>query len=306
MVRACPLIAVVLHLVLPGASQAALPGENGKLVFAASRASSPTDIWISEPDGSQQRNLTATAKAAESDPSAGPAGRLVAYSRRQGGDLDIYVTRADGSGRAVNLTRDSAADDHSPAFGPDGQIAYVSDRTGSDDIFVMSSNGTQRRNLTPRSPAQDTEPSVSGAGGLVAFSSDRDGDSDIYAVGLAGGRAANLTPDAPERDTRPAFSPDGRTIAFFSARHRYDSSVDVWSMAADGSGVELLIDYDEGLSGPIGYSAAFSPEGGQLIAGEDGHGAYPYLAVTDLGAETTRNVMEMGVSLSDPDWAPAK
>jgi hypothetical protein len=53
-------------------------------------------------------------------------------------------------------------------------------------------------------------------------------------------------------------------------------------MTSGGTSVERLVDYEEGYSGPVGYAAAFSPDGEALVAAEDGHGPYPYLAITNL------------------------
>lgn len=292
-----------------GPAQAALPGENGKLVYAAQQASSPTDIWLANPDGSARENLTRSPGIGEAAPSAGPRGRLVAYSRRAGGDLDIFVVPADGSAPARNLTRRARGNDHSPSFGPDGRIAFVSDRAGSEDVFIMGRRGRHATNLTPGSAATDTEPSVSGRGDLIAFASDRDGDFDIYTISLLpGGGTVNLTAGAPQRDTEPVFSADGETIAFFSPRGGYyDGSVDLWAMSSTGTELEELVDYGEGLGGPVGYAAGFSPDGDQLVTGEDGHGPNPYLAITDLRTGESHSLpAEMGTRMFDPEWAPAR
>lgn len=82
-------------------------------------------------------------------------------------------------------------------------------------------------------PGLEMDASISPDGRQVAFIWDHGtGDFDIYTMGSDGGRARQLT-TTPERELHPAFSPDGRRIAFLKTS---PAGIEVWSMAADGSG----------------------------------------------------------------------
>jgi Tol biopolymer transport system component len=63
---------------------------------------------------------------------------------------------------------------------------------------------------------------------------------------------------APGDDLMPDVSPDGRRIAFVSDR---DGGYGVWTMAADGSGLRMVV-RDAGLNHAF---PRFSPDGSRLV-----------------------------------------
>ncbi len=303
---------VLVAALLVAPARAALPGENGRIVYQAAFESEPTEIWSANPDGTHKQRVTRTPNRGELEPSAGPGGRLVAFTRMDEGDLDVFLARVDRSKAELNLTAQSPADDKAPSFGPDGRIVFVSDRAESDDVFVMAKDGSEQVNLTPNSPGEDTEPSFSGAGDQIAFQSDRDGDPDIYTVASDGSsQAVNLSLDLAEGDSDPAFSPDGTTVAFSGLRGdpRQDPGRDVWLIQADGSNLRKAIDFSGNGLDEFGGEAAFSPDGRKIVVYEDSQGQIPHLSVTDLfpsydlGFESSSVADALYTPKSAPDWA---
>jgi Tol biopolymer transport system component len=121
--------------------------------FNARLGSSGTyEIWLMNPDGSDQRQLTFPPPA-ETGPDAddfmpewSPSGNELAFARRYRGRTDIHVIRADGSGLR-RLTRQ--AGQHTwPAWSPDGRrIAFVTALGRRRGLYSMNIDGSGLRRL---------------------------------------------------------------------------------------------------------------------------------------------------------------
>jgi len=175
---------------------------------------------------------------AESSPSLSPDGKTLAFVARPSGNADVYVQRVGGH-NPISLTADCAKDDTGPAFSPDGErIAFHSECEGGG-IFVMGATGESRRRVTD----QGFDPAWSPDGRSLAVGSEaslnplsRNAQSVLSIVDVASGKSRRLL----EQDAmQPAWSPDGRRIAFWGLRGGPGGTGrrDVWTVAADGSGV---------------------------------------------------------------------
>jgi len=112
------------------------------------------EIWVMDPDGSNQVRVSPT----PADPDECPRDfepawspdelRLAFYSLRDGGAPEIYVMDADGSNQR-RLTDDLSSNDRDPVWSPDGsQIAFRSTQQNLKRIAVIDSNGSAQTNLT--------------------------------------------------------------------------------------------------------------------------------------------------------------
>jgi Tol biopolymer transport system component len=95
--------------------------DGSKIVFVSNReenkahfSNDENDVYIMNPDGSGQTNLT-TSSANDYFPRWSSDGQIAFVSFRDG-NAEIYIMSADGSGQ-TNLTR-NAASDNSPALKP--------------------------------------------------------------------------------------------------------------------------------------------------------------------------------------------
>jgi Tol biopolymer transport system component len=217
------------------------------------------DIWVSSPGGSGRRQVT-TGGNNDQDVAFSPDGRLV--FRRASGVDDLWVINLDGSGLR-NLTNDPGAFESQPSWSPDGRtIAYERGTSaGEGSIYAIGSDGSGRRSLTPEVAAPGTcepdffrasaEPSWSPDGSRIAFTGPNDVcpagqpryyGSEIWTMDSSGGGKTKLTANDGPSENEPHWSPDGSRIAFLSDAEEREGSDDLYTMAADGSGVRKLLD----------------------------------------------------------------
>ena len=113
-------------------------GPNGRIADVASGPRDdpfgpPTqdDIWVMNPDGTGQLNLTDSPGVDDNDPAWAPDGSRIAYI--SGPNRDLMVMGADGSGPTSIL-----AGALSPSWSPDGtRVAVLKERPESTPALVI-------------------------------------------------------------------------------------------------------------------------------------------------------------------------
>ena len=274
-------------------ASAAFPGMNGRIVFnSGQRDPNDRDIWIMNPDGSGQTDLTNNPKD-DHGPTWAPHGLEIAFEAERDGNQEIYVMNPDGSGQ-TNITN-SPSDDLGPAYSPDGsKIAFYSNRAGgNNDIYVMNADGSGVQRLTT-DPAPDQRPAWSPDGTKIAFITNRDGNFEIYVMNNDGSNQTNITHNPANDGGDPDWSPNGQQIAFWSDR---DGNAEIYKMNADGTGVTRLTNNPASDSWP-----AWSPDGSKIVFASDrASGNFEIYVMDSNGGNPTRLTNNSAFD-GQPDW----
>ncbi|MGM0771139.1 MAG: TolB family protein [Halobacteriota archaeon] len=151
---------------------------DGTKIAYLSKAAGNYDIWVMNPDGSENRQITDSADD-EGAPSWSPDGEKLVYSL----EGNILTVALDNSVPVV-LRDDAFANAH-PVFSPDGtKIVFVSDRSGNSDLWVMNSDSLGLEQITFDNSTQ-TYPAWNPEGDKIAFASNEGGDFNIWTITLS-------------------------------------------------------------------------------------------------------------------------
>jgi len=200
------------------------------------------DIFLMNPDGSSQVNLT-NHPANDTAPAWSPDGRRIAFvSTRNGNNEEIYLMNRDGAD-VVRLTYDPGRDGW-PTWSPDGgQIAFQSERSGDFQIYVMNADGSGQRPITD-DPTRARWPDWSPDGTRITFTSRRVGyTTKIFVMNADGSNVRVISdPNGPYDDRYSTWSPDGR-ITFVSDQPAPSDGTrddEIYIMNANGSNPRQL------------------------------------------------------------------
>lgn len=230
----------------------------GELIAFVSTREVKPEIYVMQPDGEAQRQLTTSPLGMGSGaPAWSPDGRRIAFVTGSLGGSQISVMNADGSDQRLLA---SGRFNSLPEWSPEGRrIAFISNRTGSDGVYVIAAEGGDPVVLTAELPV------------LLGFSWSPDGTRLIFAaekfevesnlgpfptfrresvidVAYASGRNRTTLVRDTVWNSGPVWSPDGRRIAF-------DCAGAICAMNPDGSN-RVQLTSQRGYSGPV-----WSPDG---------------------------------------------
>jgi len=151
-----------------------------KIVFASERTGN-YEIWLSDADGKNQRQLTDSQGSAGS-PRFSPDGKHIAYDTQIAGGSDIYVVSVNG-GIPRRLT-ENAKNNSLPAWSVDGSwIFFLSNRSGSEQIWKMPVIGGEAVQIT----RQGAFEMFAAPDGKKIIYSKGTGKSGLWSVGTDGG-----------------------------------------------------------------------------------------------------------------------
>ena len=288
-------LATLLWLVtaLPASSQAPLAtkrltnvidsypqlSKDGKLLLFQSNRSGKMQIYLSNADGTDIRQLTHLDFVAQV-PCWSPDMKHIVFAGEPGGHSEIFVMNADGSGVA-QLTHTGGDDSH-PHWSADGsRIMFNSSRTTPDsaadwskqwhELFSMKPDGSDVRQHT-HFHTVCTFGSFSPDMRQIVYRKVVDGpafqwdlstigrNSEVFVANADGSNEVNVSKNAAF-DGWPVWSPDGKQIAFSSNRAGPANTGQIFVVKPDSSGLRQLT------SGPGGFAQpSWSSDGRRIVA----------------------------------------
>jgi Tol biopolymer transport system component len=270
--------------------------------FEGSGTNHQSDIWMMNPDGSGQTNLTNTPDSQEYDPELSPDGTEVAFisdrpdPSNEDGNYEIFtLTIADGTVRQVTDTANVDPGDfvqsYDPTWSPDGtMIAFNGFReSSSSEIFTINADGSggETKLTDPADFAGKWDPDWSPDGTKILFTWGFSHAWDLHTINPDGTEETNLTPD-PDEDTYSAerhgtWSPDGTRIAFDTDRHccgNYPNpNTEIYVMEYPSLQLTRVTEQPYGGDQPQDEDPTWSPDGSQLVFTSDRNGGYDLFVV---------------------------
>src|SRR5215217_6994019 len=211
---------------------------DGKVVYA-SRTGENWDIWISNADGSEAKQLTTDAFI-DHEPAVSADGRYVFFQSNRSGARNIWRMDADGS-NLKQLTDGNYIDSNPVCSAGSRSVIFVSQRSGTATIWKVSSDGGTPVQLTNH-PSQ--LPSISPDGKLIAyFYADEQANNQpkLSLMPFDGGEPVK-TIDLP-RSVQPlafAWLADGQSVAYLD---NSSGILNVWSKPLDGGAPKQLTNF---------------------------------------------------------------
>ncbi len=185
------------------ASTPAISPDGARVVFSLRTPRGDADLFVSNLDGSDRRNITNN-PAIDTSPTWAPSGRQIAFaSDRAGGSSQIFICDSDGSN--VQRIMKEGGDADSPAWSPDGKwlaFHWKPHLSTNYDIYIAEIGSGKIRQLT-NSGGSDESPAWSPDGRHIAFQSNRNGTPQIYIMLLDGSQLRMITSQGS--NTSPAW-----------------------------------------------------------------------------------------------------
>ena len=245
--------------------------ESPKIVFwsQAPAANWNREIYLMNPDGSQQVNIT-NHRANDLYPVWSPTGEKILFTSDRIRVPDLYLMDANGAN--VRRVFVQVEEREYPTWSPDGNhIAYQ--RRDLDQWFIYRAtiNGKNEEQI-----AKGRYPIWSSDGNEIAFVMGELGHNRIWLLNLQTREQRLLLPDDAIPWMRwPAWSPTGDKIAFCWLNHfpfvGFFDKQTIYIANRDGTGLKQIVDE----AGPRADSPVWSPAGDALLydqRDENNHG----------------------------------
>lgn len=273
-----------------------LTGELGpfdsRLAFISTRSGRFKELYVSNLDGSDLRQMTRN-QTINLSPSWAPDARSLLFTSYKDGRPKLYeIDVVTGRERLVPTGPGMVM---GASYSPDGREIAVtrSGVKGDSEILLVSPEGRIESRLT-ESQTINVSPSFSPNGSQLAFCSGRTGSPQIYVVGTGGGQARRLTFKG-SYNTQPVWSPKGDKIAYTG---RVDGRFQIFVVDANG-GEPMQITSSRGDN----TDPTWSPDGRYLIFSSTRAGK-AQLYFSDARGIRQRQLITSPGSDSSPAWSP--
>ena len=224
---------------------------DGRLIFV-SNESGNADIWLSDADGSNRKQLTSNQQQ-NLCPVVSPDGRYVVFASNRNGRTHVWRMDIDGS-NAKQLT--NGVEDSFPAISPDNNwVVYSSLGATKETAWKVPIDGGKPVELSSRVA---TSPIISPDGKFIAYlypeSSDPFAPPNRMAVmPFEGGEPVKTFPFQVSGTiwTTAQWSADGRSILYLV---NASSVTNIWSQSLDGSPPKQVTDFKDSVMTGFAWS----------------------------------------------------
>lgn len=248
-----------------------------KIAFTSTRDGNG-EIYVMNPDGSQQVNLTKH-PADDLDPAWSPTGEQILFNSNRDGEWDLYFMDADG--KNVRKVFAKSADRREPTWSPDGkQIAYL--KVDEWAIYTATINGKTIKKIANTgeeggSPAWSPDGSeivFTLAGAVEKLGRRLTNSRQLRVVNINSGAARTLFTEQMPTMENPVWSPNGEQLAFsWTHRDLWDAEVHkkwgkrvfdaqtIYIAERNGGEFQQIVSEE----GPATRDPAWSPLGDELL-----------------------------------------
>ena len=261
-----------------------------KIAFSSNRSGN-WEIYIMNPDGSQQEQLTRN-NAGDYGPVWSPTGEHILFVSNRDGLRDIFLMDADG--RNVRRVFKKKAQRREPTWAPDGQrIVYHAEmpqwsiQTGT----IHGIGGVQ----VALAEVQGGNPSWSPDGEEIAFVAGAH-SRRIYIAELRSRKKRTFLPNEASWMYSPAWSPDGKKLAFSWLKWGLGRRDTIHVANRDGSGLKQIGKPVLGI-----FQPTWSPDGEKLVYAEEVVDGDRQIVTIDLQTRRKKQLTRRGLNIA-PSW----
>ena len=274
-----------------------------KIVFAANRGQD-RDIYLMNPDGTQQVNIT-NHRADDVSPVWSPTGEQILFAsdreNRAQGTWDLYLMDADGNN--VQKVFETRALRTTPTWSPDGKhIAYRRIELGRVYVYIATIDGKDEERVAIGGP-----PVWSPDGTELAFVTGLRQRDQISVLSLRTRKESVVFPPKAIPSSIvsvPVWSPAGDKLAF-SWLHRvplkdFLETETIYVVNRDGTGLFQVVNE----AGPSAKNPVWSPAGNEMLYMQhDGKAEWSWqIFRTDLVGGQPEQLTHIGIWNSPRDW----
>ena len=266
-----------------------------KIAFASNRDGN-WEIYLMNPDGSQQERLTRN-NALDHSPVWSPTGEHILFTSDRDGIRDLYMMDADGS-RVRRVFRELAVR-REPTWSPDGESIAFHAETPEWSIQTATIHGGDVKQVAS-AEWHGGNPSWSANGKDIAFVGDAGGTHRIFIVKLGSDDVRTFLRKESPRMSTPSWSPQGDKLAFGWSRWGLRNKSAIFVANRDGSNLRQISERI-----PLAYYPAWSPDGDKIVYVGEAVERDRQIFVVDVETGSQTQLTHRGRNIT-PNWFDPK